>query len=258
MRNFILLSICCLLFPAAALRGEEPVIKRERVFTGDGLYGFMNGGADLFLEYGVRSLLNRELSYKEEDYTVDVYELPTPEDAYGIYSMHVFRCHQADTLGRINCTSPYQLLAATGNFYLSIVFPSGSFRAQTNAAELIPLHITADKSIKPDFPPACITALSGLPISGNIKYVRGPIAVSSASSDLASILQNVAYKDVWFIRDRKDRSYRAIIQFTSQTDKDLFKESVDAADITAEDTNSLSIHRNEKKEEPRTSSPFGF
>ena len=30
--------------------GQDPEIKRERVFTGTGLYGFMNGGADQFLE----------------------------------------------------------------------------------------------------------------------------------------------------------------------------------------------------------------
>lgn len=254
MKKTIFICIGALLF-SLKMFCHEPEIKRERVFTGDGLYGFMNGGADLFLEYGVKSLINRDISYKNEDFTIDIYEMPTPEDAFGIYSMHIFRCRQADTLDMIDCFSPYQMLAVIGNFYISIVYPSGSSHAQTIAAELIPIYVSAENNIAPDFPAKFVSVL---PLSGNLKYLRGPLSVSSASSDLASVLQDVTYDHVWFTGDRKNKSYQAVIRFATQTEKENFKKLIDTSEITEEESNRLCIQRKEKKEEQQVSSPFGF
>jgi len=256
MKKRIITYIGVLLLCSFKIFGHEPEIKRERVFTGDGLYGFMNGGADLFLEYGVKSLVNRDLSYKDEDFTIDIYEMPTPDDAYGIYSMHVFRCQQADTLDMIDCYSPYQMLAAIENFYISIVYPSGSKQAQAVAAELIPIYISADKNTRPGFPEAFIS--TNLPFSGNIKYLRGTLSVSNASSDLATLLQHINYDHVWFTNDRKNKNYQAIIRFSSQTEKENLKKLIDASEIMNEEKNTLFIHRNEKKNEKQADNPFGF
>lgn len=42
---------CCLFlcFPVLLWAQDGVQVKRERVFTGSGLYGFMNGGAEQFL-----------------------------------------------------------------------------------------------------------------------------------------------------------------------------------------------------------------
>ena len=92
-----------LMFIPAFLAAQEDEVKREREFTGSGLYGFMNGGAEQFLEYGVSKLVARDVVYEGQEYTVEIYDMPTPEDAFGIYSLHVFRCQRADTLGCIDC-----------------------------------------------------------------------------------------------------------------------------------------------------------
>lgn len=41
--------------------------------------------------------------------------MPSPEDAFGIYSLHIFKCERTDVLGCIDCLSPYQLQAVVGN-----------------------------------------------------------------------------------------------------------------------------------------------
>ena len=92
-----------LTFIPVFLVAQEVKVKREREFTGSGLYGFMNGGAEQFLEYGVSKLVARDVVYEGQEYTVEIYDMPTPEDAFGIYSLHVFRCQRADTLGCIDC-----------------------------------------------------------------------------------------------------------------------------------------------------------
>lgn len=106
--------IIFLLLVPALTAAQEVEVKRERTFTGSGLYGFMNGGAEQFLEYGVSRLVARDVVYEGQEYTIEIYDMPTPEDAFGIYSLHVFRCQRADTLACIDCLSPYQLQAVAG------------------------------------------------------------------------------------------------------------------------------------------------
>lgn len=244
-----------ILFFATSLRGEVPEIKRERIFTGDGLYGFMNGGADLYLEYGVKSLINRDIVYKGENFTIDIYEMPTPEDAFGIYSMHVYRCQQVDTLDMINCFSPYQLQAVIANLYISIVFPSGSSKAQGLAPELLPLYVMAPGLSKPEFPETIFTKP---PYSGNIKFLRGSLSTSSASNDLATLMQEIKYVGIWFANDKKAKTYQAYIQFTSETEKNKLKASLSEADVIKEEQNILYIKRKEKPTTPTSTTPFGF
>jgi len=244
MKIFLFLSTLIISLHVSA---QEPEIRRERVFTGEGLYGFMNGAADLFLEYGFKSLVNRDIIYKGESFTVDIYEMPSREDAFGIYSMHVFRCQHADSLGYIDCISPYQLQAVVNNSYISIVFPSGSSKAQQIASELITLYISAEHLSMPAIPGEL---KSSPPFSGIVKYLKGPISVSSASRDLTALLKNVDYQGVWFQADSQTKSYRAVILFSSSDEQEKFKQTIPESDILHADKDSLFIRRNEKENEP--------
>jgi hypothetical protein len=160
LKNVFLILILCFPFHLLA---QEPEIKRERTFTGEGLYGFMNGGADLYFEYGFKTLVNRDIMYKGEAFTMDIFEMPTCNDAFGIYSIHAGRCQQADTMGMINCFSPYQLQTAINNYYVSIVFPSGSAKAQQIATELIPRYFSAQHSSQPGIPEKTGSSQPGIP-----------------------------------------------------------------------------------------------
>ena len=151
MKHFIRWAGFLLLIPAF-LVAQEVEVKRERVFTGSGLYGFMNGGAEQFLEYGVSKLTARDVVYEGQEYTIEIYEMPTPEDAFGIYSLHVFRCQRADTLDCIDCLSPYQLQAVAGDKYVSVVFPSGSAAAKSKVDELIRQYLPMDGKDNPAIP----------------------------------------------------------------------------------------------------------
>lgn len=120
------------LFPIAA-GGQN--ITRERNFEGDALYGYMNGGSDLFFEYGFVSLNVLEVKFEGFDYTVETYTMADDYAAFGIYSIHIFKPLRVDSLlcanglGGFDCLSKYQLQAAYGNRYFSIVFNAGPLAA---------------------------------------------------------------------------------------------------------------------------------
>ena len=99
LARFFFLSLVAFLLlvsPSGLIAQDVPEIKNERVFKGKALYGFMNGGSDLFLEYGFEELYVSDVKFKGSEFAVEVYMMPSPEDAYGIYSQHTFKCDPAD------------------------------------------------------------------------------------------------------------------------------------------------------------------
>ena len=221
-----LLLTCLLCLSISCLEAQEMTVKRERVFTGTGLYGYMNGGAEQFLEYGVTKLTARDLEYDGEEYALEIYEMPTPEDAYGIYSLHVFRCQRADTLGCIDCLSPYQLQTVCGNRYVSLVFPSGSERAKQQADAVLRHFLSGEETEKVEFP---VVFQSLSPKSGILKFLRGKIGLSEVSSSLTHLLEGIQYKGVWFVEE--DDQYRAVVSFETPEQLEALRKKLPAGQI---------------------------
>jgi len=257
MRRIKYIAICCCLLILSIFNSfaQKVELKRERVFTGPGLYGFMNGGADLYLEYGVQELIVRDIVYEGEKYSIEVYDMPSSEDAFGIYSLHTFRCERADTLGCINCLSPYQLQAVADNSYVSIVFHSGSDAAKKMVDDVIRMYVNMEQKSKPDIPDLLQIEL---PISGKLKYLRGPISVSSASSSLAQLVEDTTYTGIWFRQEQGSKKYFALIQFPDSDNTLRIKEKIPASGLIKAGDDYLYIMGEEKPEEDEDFGVFGF
>ena len=213
MNKFLLttaFSIFCAVFCFSQVE-----IKNERVFTGTALYGFMNGGADLYYEYGFKELVSREIRYKGEDFTVDIYTMNTPLDAFGIYSIHVFKCLRVDSLGRFDCLSKYQLQAVDGNAYVSIVFQSGSNAARKAADELYRVYVADGKSGINIPGQLTYMAQSG---SGTVKYMKGKLGLNNVQSSLTELLDGISGYEIWHVENTERKE--AVVLVLLQTSKD--------------------------------------
>ena len=233
---------------------KDVEVKRERVFTGEGLYGYMNGGADLYLEYGVYKLIARDLIYKGEEYMLEIYELPSPEDAFGIYSLHVFKCMRADTLGCIDCLSTYQLQRVSGNKYISLVFPTGSAVARNEADSLLRLFVSENEE-KPAIPD--ILDIKE-PLSGNLKFARGKLSASNVQSSLFNLLDGVKIKALWHLSGKATRENRALIYPEDKVNIKLIKSRIPDEDVLMTGENYIFIKCREEESPAQNSSPFGF
>lgn len=107
-----------------SLPGIEKITTRH--FDYDGLWGYINGGADLYFEYGFKSVTVQDFKINGSDFMVDIYHMKSPEAAYGIYSVSRFRCLHSNLLNQHDCATPYQYIAAKGNHFLSIANNTGS------------------------------------------------------------------------------------------------------------------------------------
>jgi len=119
---------------AESLEGGS--IISEKTYTAESLFGYMNGGAELYLEYGFDRLVVSELVYNETEYRAEIYKMKDAEAAYGIYSVSVFRCDSTGIVNDYSCLSPYQLQFCKGSYYISLVNSSGSSETAAGSIDL--------------------------------------------------------------------------------------------------------------------------
>lgn len=204
--------LTALLFPIAA--GGQ-VITRERNFEGDALYGYMNGGSDLYLEYGFVSLNVQEVKYEGFEYTVETFTMADEFAAFGIYSIHIFKPLRVDSLlaahslPGFDCLSKYQLQAACGNRYFSIVFNAGPAAAQ--GAEKLLLAKAGDiaggetiakgENLLPFLKDA---PWLKPPYSGRLKFVKGELGLSNVDDSVIDKYSAICSSGLWIWENGED------------------------------------------------------
>ncbi|MFQ5789420.1 MAG: DUF6599 family protein [Acidobacteriota bacterium] len=55
-------------------------------YRADNLYNFINGGAEVYLEYGFVQVISQEYAWEEDSIICTVYEMEDPQAAFGIFS----------------------------------------------------------------------------------------------------------------------------------------------------------------------------
>jgi len=123
-------------------------VTSERSFTGTALYGYINGGADLYLEYGFKAAKVTELSYRGGNYRITIYKMNDQEGAFGIFSVTRFKCISTSSLPGFTCQTRFHLQIARGTYYVSIINSGGSdeeMAASVGIVKLIAERIEEDE-----------------------------------------------------------------------------------------------------------------
>ena len=123
----------------AGLPGIETA--KTRTFTSESLYGYMNGGAELYLEYGFDTLVVTEIVSGGKDIKIEFYCMRDAEAAFGIFSVSRFRCNGGPRLTDHQCRSAYQLQFCKGRYYVSLINDTGTEGEQKTANEIAAILI---------------------------------------------------------------------------------------------------------------------
>ena len=102
------------------------VFEPARTFNGESLYGYIDGGADLYLEYGFETVRVTSFILGTAKYKIDIYRMSDPGSAFGIFSVSRFRCLSRPAFTTFTCQNKYQLQICKGPFYISIVNDRGT------------------------------------------------------------------------------------------------------------------------------------
>ncbi len=55
-------------------------------YNSDNLYQYIDGGADIYLLYDFKKVLHQDFKSGAAEFTVDIYQMDNPDDAFGIYA----------------------------------------------------------------------------------------------------------------------------------------------------------------------------
>ncbi len=185
----------------AEVQGIE--LSQTRTFTETSLYGYINGGAELYLEYGFDTLIVTELVSEGRDIKVEAYRMKDPEAAFGIFSVSRFRCNGGPRLTQHLCRSAYQVQFAKGPYYVSIVNDTGAEADQRKSGEIAAFII--DHIPDSPFDP-CYFYTDGVDeetMRGAV-LVRGPLGIFNGIPTLTEKLGEASHYSALMIRRGQD------------------------------------------------------
>jgi hypothetical protein len=76
-------------FLPSSVKAQGIKIKKDgeaRIYDGKKLFDYMDGGAELYYEYGFEKACVQRYKAKEGEVTVEIYQMDTPAQAYGVYT----------------------------------------------------------------------------------------------------------------------------------------------------------------------------
>lgn len=192
------------LFISRALSEVQGIESSDsRTFTEKSLYGYINGGAELYLEYGFDTLIVTELVSDGRDIKVEAYRMKDPEAAFGIFSVSRFRCNGGPRLTQHICRSAYQVQFAKGPYYVSIVNDTGTEADQSKSLEIASFIIEhiPDLSFDPSY--FYSDGVDEETMKGAV-LVRGPLGIYNGIPTLTEKLGEASDYSALMIRRGQD------------------------------------------------------
>jgi len=169
-----------------AVPGWEPADEIQR-FTGDELFLFIDGGADLFLEYGFREVAVR--AYRAPGgatINVEVYEMADPAAAFGVYSVRCGDTGDDAAVGSAARLADYYLTVWQDRYVATF---TGLSETHAVRDDLLAIGRAVAGRITGRAPLPELAA--ALPAAGrrphSVRYFRGPVAAANVPLGEAAV-----------------------------------------------------------------------
>ncbi|NJK95133.1 MAG: hypothetical protein HC905_09665 [Bacteroidales bacterium] len=194
--------------------GVERVVNSD-YFDGKSLWGYMNGGADLYLEYGFEGLLVEEIVYKGVTLKCEFFRMKDALSAFGIFSVQRHKCIFNNAIDDFHCINNYQLQVVRGNYYISLINQTGEPSAVTlsqEAAGEIIKHIEKASVVIPNH-----EIFKGQ--DQRLIFLKGEISLSNVYPQALAYLDDVNGYTAWLLPETKTTPSICLLQF--ETEKEL-------------------------------------
>ncbi|MCX8160211.1 MAG: hypothetical protein N3G18_04675 [Candidatus Saccharicenans sp.] len=165
---------------AVVLPGDEfyPGWKKsERLitFTRADLYNYIDGGAELFLEFGFEKLYLQRYRSGQNELSLEIYEMERPESALGVYLAKCGQETPVEGIATRNSGEESQFTILRERYFIHI----NNFEGRKELLSvMLALAKAALQNLPPDRP---ITLLDSLPkenlIKNSERLIRGPYAL---------------------------------------------------------------------------------
>jgi hypothetical protein len=152
---------------------QDPVKK----FVGGDLFNHINGGAELFLEFGFEYLTVCKYRNEETSLDLEIYKMNSPISALGIYLSKTGKETPISEIPVRNTANPYQIVITSGNYFIMV----NNFTGNTQLRSLM-IHLS-QKIVNQIGRPEVVDLFTCLPkqdIIDESKIIfRGPFGLQS-------------------------------------------------------------------------------
>lgn len=198
--------------------------KRWSTYNEDQLWGYINGGADIYLEYGFDEVTAQDITWQGETIKVDAYRMTSPLAAFGIFSISRYSCNETGVISAWDCIGRQQVQAVLGNLYLSVISYSGSEAGVELAKQIA--HKIAEKYKSNTFSiPKILTDSEINPNLNKIKFIAGQLAVQNAFPSFESVFESLNDYMLWVVPFDVDGVEQTLLlmEFSTEVDCALAK-----------------------------------
>ena len=202
------------------VQGEVPGLEIRSVqsYAGKALYGYINGGADLYHEYGFERLSVQELRLEGEPYLCEVYRMTDPGSAFGIFSVSHGECAPDDSLPRASCVSRYAIQWAISRYFLRVASTSGSPAAQAGGLLLARLLSSKIREDLWTIPP--VAAAAGA-TERTLLVVRGILGMQNGFDQWSPLVEGLGNFEAAILSREDSAGQTAVGEFRFAADTDL-------------------------------------
>lgn len=173
------------------------------------LYGYMNGGSELYHEYGFRELTVKEVEVDENTLTLEYFSMEDGLCAYGIYGVNVHKCQSTtNNSGIYTCHNPYQLQAVVGHYYLSFINGNGSQSAQDASQKLLDEFISRQDSIQTVTLPSYVTRHN----PSEALYLCGHLGIENRASKWLPYFDFFRMDECWLLKWSNTKATMLVVE----------------------------------------------
>jgi len=166
--------------PPAGFLGSWSLDGKPRVFPGSELYGHIDGGAEIFFEFGFEEATVQRYRSRAGELVVECYRMSDPLAALGIYLGKCGKESPDTGLAEKPTAGRYQLMFVRDRYFVIVDNPAGTSALMPALAEFA-RFIAARLPVS-----GPVTALDPLPkdglIEGSRRLIRGPVALEAIAT----------------------------------------------------------------------------
>ncbi len=111
------------LFPEPGITGFDLSLSPLKTYDSDSIFTYLDGGAELFLEYGLLAVTSGEYDHGSSGVSIEtaVYDMATPENAFGIYSYSRYPESDYIEMGNEAIKTANSLEFWKGQYYVKLI-----------------------------------------------------------------------------------------------------------------------------------------
>ena len=166
------------LLPGADLLPGWKISQEPRVYDGDGLFELIDGGADIYMEYGFSKVVSAQYTDpSQNNILAEIYEMEDHRAAYGIFSISQQTLQWSEQFGSLSAVSDDYISFWKGKYYVNLSWSSRQHLDQPLLAKLA-LTVAAGIPGGGDYP-KLVTDFQTDVIKDKLIYLEGNLALSN-------------------------------------------------------------------------------